>query len=1241
MKAAKPVEIDNKSHQNQSKKQKQKEPVVVHQSEVEVGTQTQKLTSSIVLNGAANPNNVVTLNGSIPAVHGSQTIYDQGSEIMYQKYQESLAQTNDVNSLDTKETEKDYIATLNVSQAQNYNDLKSGAYIPQTVQEQAVAHQENKKSQEVKLKPTGKGNFDASLANLSVTPATQLADHFNSVQNNSTTLLNSQSEKATGKLPKVNAKIGSAFSGSKSKSKTNADKTVAKASKKTVKSTAQKPKLKEISFPQNEPLKKVNYSFNAAGNKNGGLEKQAKQQFDKVQFTASSIPTTMQQNAHVDLSGEADTEHLAIEQHDVAQDMSIKKNQAAKDIHKDYGENSIIKKPNDELLKPSRKINSKAVKKQPINALKLEGIDEANINAQFEPIIQSKIGAENEKYQAAELEHNQKVLEQEKSAENQIGAEKDKSHQSQLKSVKDAQADVHNSRVEWQGALNKTESDFAKKSGEQARTTLGNIKTEKGKGETQAQKHITKANENALKEKNAADKQAVDKKSEMDKKSGGFFGWVADKVSEFIDALKDALNVIFTALRKAVKAIFDAAKTLVLAALELARKAIVNFIKGFASLLKGFLDFALAAFPGIRDRLKAKIDKYVAAAEKFVNQTFEVFKKAVIAVIDFLAETVDKLLGVIQSVYEGILTVVGMIVSGDIVELLRKLGNIKDALFAITFDTIKQGGMEELLGVNLDESLSPEELMAAMQMGLLSGGNEQDSDDGMPKAPWTNANVGVDVVSFEELSPEMQAELRRMQKAGQTEATLGERNDPSRTMDSVMKEANNPQAKEDSGQKFNDGLTPMKRAEIKWEMMKTGIKQWWDDNWLKVVGGIIAALVVFIAAEVVTGGAITAALPVIMPILADVFIGVAIAQIAPYFIDGLAKSWDGDIKGGTKAFSRGLGASLIELAMYLGFKLVEVAAKAITNLVKAGLKLAKSSAKAVMNYAKFIIKEGKVLFKGIAGKNLGKLSKTLRKLGDDILERTRFKKIRIRLEGMRFFIEGNINPWVLLANGDLKEVTQKELKTLSKENKALRVGEGFKYIDDAGKEVEGVVVGSNVKPSAYVKQLEDIKATKGTEGLKNEYSTLKQELEAGGDLDKIIYNRQSTYELRKGIGKIPKDFQAHHVIPRELKDKFKDFFTRIKFNIEDGAINGIGVPPNKAVLEASKEADEFANYAFHQGSHPKYTQLIEEKIIEVERSLIKGSLTEEKAYQKILDITNSAKNAIKNGKGKIMNDIKF
>jgi hypothetical protein len=67
------------------------------------------------------------------------------------------------------------------------------------------------------------------------------------------------------------------------------------------------------------------------------------------------------------------------------------------------------------------------------------------------------------------------MLEQEQNAETKIGEKKDKSHQNQLKTVKDAQSDVHSSRVEWQNALDKTEADFAKKSNDHTKATLGNI----------------------------------------------------------------------------------------------------------------------------------------------------------------------------------------------------------------------------------------------------------------------------------------------------------------------------------------------------------------------------------------------------------------------------------------------------------------------------------------------------------------------------------------------------------------------------------------------------------------------------------------------------------------------------------------------------------------------------------------------------------------------------------------------
>lgn len=143
MKAAKPVEIDNKAHKNQSKKQKPKDRVVVPLSEVQVANvQTQKAGDSSVKTGSGRPNdNLLNLNGTIAGVHDSQDIYGQGSEKNYEKLRESLAKTGDINHPDTKKIEKGYMATLNVNQVQDYHNIKSGNNVPKTPEEQSAVRQ--------------------------------------------------------------------------------------------------------------------------------------------------------------------------------------------------------------------------------------------------------------------------------------------------------------------------------------------------------------------------------------------------------------------------------------------------------------------------------------------------------------------------------------------------------------------------------------------------------------------------------------------------------------------------------------------------------------------------------------------------------------------------------------------------------------------------------------------------------------------------------------------------------------------------------------------------------------------------------------------------------------------------------------------------------------------------------------------------------------------------------------------
>ena len=1322
MKAANTVEKD-KAHHGQSKKQKPQEPSVIHLSEIGTAIQKQETSNRDI----TTPNrDKITQNGNIIPVHGSQTIYDQGSEIMSRKHDESLAQTGDVNYPETKELEKGYMTTLNTSQAQNYNDLKSGTYLPQTVQEQAAIHQGNKKAQEgkQKSKSTIKVGSQTSLGDLQNTPATQLVSSFNAVQNNSSEVLNKQSEIATNGLQKVNAKTGSAFAGSKSKNKANPSKPIAKTSKKTVKSAAQKAKPKEISFPQNDPLKKVNYSFNTAA-KNGGFERQAQNQFDAINVNTSAVPTTMQQSARLDLVGEADTEHLSIEQHDVAQDMSIKKNQAANDIHKDHGENSIIKKPDDEILKPSRKITSKAVKKQPIEALKLEGIDEANINAQFEPVIQSKIGAENEKYQAAELEHHQKVIEQEKSSENQINEEKNKSKQKQLKSVRDAQADVNQSRVDWQNELNKTESDFAKKSNNQAKTTLGNIKTEKNRGETAAQGHIDTANKEARKKKEEADKEAQLKKAEKKKESGGFFGWVADKASAFINALKDALNYIFTKLREAVKTIFEAAKKLVLAALEIARKAIVNFIKGFASLLKGFLDIALAAFPAIRDRLKAKIDKYVAVAEKLVNETFEVFKKAVVAIIDFLAEAVDTLIGALQDFYNLILDAINFIVAG-IIKILEFIFNLN---LAAAMSVLEFFGAlaEEALGGNPAKPLQDIEVPLGQEKAWASAmGRETENkvnqegkspineaipalskskldDDDVVLEPYPAVSVDKDFMrSLPDLKDGEKLELggagansfttKQFQESAAFDAgySLHDEEQNAEKISHIadatgevqkdakpdwrhisdeekLQEYNNqmltqsakegdaeptsakavPEATEDNSPEAlitkTGRLNAGRRLQFMGEQMLTGIKVFWNKYKAWIIAGFVAALVAIAAILIFSGGAaLGAVFSALGEALILIFGAIAVYRAMGMLWEYVKKAWAGDKEGAAKALATAFAIIVVEFfidKILMGMGKVYKRMLKVFKSTKVGRAVRTSLAfvKRTQRRTRDLLKKGMTALRGkrvviylekIAVKGANKLDD----LRNKILTKFGFKKIWLEKHGKLIQLWGEFNPKVLLmeegeiTSRDLTEEELLEIKNRRLDNKVI--GEKL----DNG----GVIVSDS-----FAKDFMEGKSSKTFDDLQN--------MDAE-DIRKLSGNAEGTRELRGGIeGLQPKNFQAHHVIPRELGKKFKDFFEKIGFNIENGKINGIMVPPSDEVLRVAKLdvdipiGNEFDDYARHLGSHPDYTEQIAKKIAELNELYLKipNPTSQQKEFflNQVIVITNKSKLAISKGKGKTVNSL--
>jgi hypothetical protein len=771
-----------------------------------------------------------------------------------------------------------------------------------------------------------------------------------------------------------------------------------------------------------------------------------------VSMPGSAVPTEALERPSVDLSGEADPGQLESVYASSDQQTQAACLGAASSLQQDFGENALFPAPDNETLEATLPKGARgAASPGQASTLSVPAEALASIDAAASPILQERISAEQQRFTQAETQYEADSQAAHEKAREDISALEDEARSTQTDAQIAAQSEVTLARRDWQGELDQVEADFQGKAQGARQEYGGKLQAEAQAGNRKADEHITKAEHDAEEERRRAEAEAESKKREAEGQSGGFLGWVQSAAKTLIDGLKAAVNFIYDNLRKAVKAIFAAAKALALAAIELARKAIVGLIKAYGAILKGLVSIVLAAFPKIRDRMLQRIDQAIDTAVQLVNAAADLLKKGVAAVLDFLAETLDKLLGLIQDIYNGILTVIGMLINGEFKELLARMEKLLAAAKTAPgqFET---AAYEELLGGNLDQPLSPEELLAAGRMppAAMAGtgpaastpaGAGAGPEEPLPGPPWTESNVGVEAVAEgEELSPELSAELLQRTGGGDGEITFGESEDASRSLDAILgQEGPTPTSAQGqagpAGEQatYHDGLTPRERAALKWDLMKSGLAKWWSSNWPYVLaGGVIAAAGVIVAA-VLTGGAIFGALAPIMSVVGPLFAGVMVAQLAGHVRDFLQKGWNGDVPGSGKSLAKALAAGAIELISLVTFKVGSAAIKgakaAAKGVVKGAQALARgtaSAARRAMDLARrgvdYLLKSGKVLLRG-AGQGIGRGVKRLRELGARLLSRTRFKAFRIRIQGSNFLIEGLINPWVKVVGGKFVKTT--------------------------------------------------------------------------------------------------------------------------------------------------------------------------------------------------------------------------
>lgn len=779
------------------------------------------------------------------------------------------------------------------------------------------------------------------------------------------------------------------------------------------------------------------------------LERSAQDTLAEISAPSEQVATTARQIPAADMTGEADPGQLESRYGHGVDNTRKAATTARAASGRDFGENDIAPTPDGRVLEASQTLREPPIPPgrtaQPAD-FPAEAM--ASIDAQASPVLHERVGAEQQTHARGQAQYDADSQTAHREARQDITALEQGTAAAQQHARACAQNEVTTARQDWKSGIAQVQSDFHTGATQARDENQRRIAVKELEGNERAAQHIAEAEVKAATEKNKASAEIERKKKKAKKKSKGFWGWARSRAKALINGVKRAVNVVYDNLRKAVKVLFDVAKKLALAAIELARKAIVGLITAHGAILNGLVSVALAALPRLRDQIEKRIGQAVDRAAGMIDRAAHALEAGVTAIIDILAETIDKLLGLVQDLYNAALTVIGMVISGEFRETLGRLGNLIEAAKTAPglFET---AAYEELLGGDLDQPPSPGESASAghrspmdvageVAAAAWQGDQTSASKDEWPGPPWTESNVGVDAVATgETLSPELSEQFFHM-TGGDGEVSFGESRDPSRSLEAILgtqgQTSGHGPTRGGLQAAHDDGMSPRDRAAARWDTMKTGLANWWSSNWSTVLAGGILSVAGFIVATILTGGTILAALPAIMSAIGYLFSGIMLVQLTGHLRDFLDKGWNGDIQGGGKSLAKGLAAAAIELITLLTFKAGSVALKGAKTVARGAVRGTRAVAKGTRAAARgtaalarrgihYIIKGGKVLLRG-AGRGIASGAKRLTDLGTDLLQRTRFRGFRIRIRGRRFAIEGRINPWVTVAEGQLVEAPE-------------------------------------------------------------------------------------------------------------------------------------------------------------------------------------------------------------------------
>ncbi|MTI21818.1 hypothetical protein E1176_12370 [Fulvivirga sp. RKSG066] len=954
----------------------------------------------------------------------------------------------------------------------------------------------------------------------------------------------------------------------------------------------------------------------------------------KVDVSLDSVPK-------IPLEGERDPKLVGKFKAEADEKIAQEKAKANKTIFSRKGLGRILPKFDGKILKPPAVQGAiDGIKNLKVDLPKdrLSEVEE-QFDLQSQQQVQQQIAEQEAKLDSAKEQLETNSDSSKADFDEQFEIEVNNTAELQKQSQESAKAETAALQSKWKEENEQAVEQYQQKSDEARKETLGKVDNQIKATDKQVEKKLSEAQVETEKATAKANEEAAKQKQQV-KEDKSWWDKATDFVGGVFDKLKTAVNNIFEGLKSLVNKIVEAAKTAVTALIDVAKNLITGFIQTFGSLLKGLANMLFAAFPGIAEKFESLIDKAINKAIEAVDRLAEGLKTVVNTLLDTLGSLINACLDAYKAALNAILDVVNFIIDG-LIKIFKGITNLVSSA-KISPEFFFGQMSEELLGQDVTKPLPNERPAVALADLNTQATSVLPAQDAavLEKDTYQPSEVEADqVVEGASLEPELMSQVAAMGDGASIE--FGASEDDEHGMDAVKRDAietettpessnaTSPDQAPSSDNLKDDGLvgpfqTPTERAGYLIKTMKDGVVKWFSENKVAIIAGIVAGIAGVILANILTGGAIMAALPLLLQIIGAYFAAEGIYQTAKHFGGFLGSAWPGNLVEGATKLARGLAVLTIELvfALLFGGKAAMKGAKTAVKTVgeqgvrgaaKTGVKAATSSAKKSVKEtakaardltkvsksgAKAVAKNGKVAMKGVR-KGFAKGAKTFDDLGKRLSKQLRFKKFKLSVQKRRFKLEGEVNPWVLLASGKIEKVITK---------KSDRVGSHgtFKRADGKG-EVEGYLVGRRNNPtkSRYVQSLEEMDKNTRLKELDELELKGKQHIDGydSFDYDKAIKELgqapadaiKNRGRLTSALGKSPgPNYNAHHIIPVELIPKSEALLIAIENGFDfNNKINGKWLKRYSGQTRKNKLGDIIADANGTHASHPKYSMKVE------------------------------------------------